>query len=631
MDFFSAQDSARRSSGWLVVLFMAAIGGIVALLYFATEYAYRIMDTGQGEITTDLPFNPERFAIVAGCVVGFVLLASLVRVLTLARGGGDGVATSLGGILVPRSTDRPSHRRLINVVDEMAIASGMPPPNVYVLPDTRTINAFAAGYGKDDAVIGVTQGALDSLSRDELQGVIAHEFSHIIHGDMRLNMRLIGIVFGIAILGYLGYMMMRTSFYLFRSRDVRIGPAVLVGGLVLSVAGYVGVLAGNLIRAAISRQREYLADASAVQYTRNPDGIGSALKKLAVTGGSVAAPSAAEFSHMLFGEGAVSGFSNPLATHPPLQKRIKAVQPDWDGKYPKVRQVRDQVAEQDEAAGYGQPGAAKAVVSGAAVAGFGAALAVNSVGNASDGSREFARSMLGGLRPALRAEIGDPFGARAVIYALLLDPFNDECRRVQIDHLRGKADPQVFAAFERIMPDVVMVPRNQRLSLAELCVPALRGLSESQMALFASNMEALIEADDSLEPYEWCLHTLILHELSHSGTVSLELEKMSRRDAAQYALSALAKFCDDEAEAAYEQATAKHGLNLAYETEEPDHFLLSSSFAALAKLDPKSKRRIIEIAAECAAPHGTASIDAIEILRVFSSILGCPMPPVADG
>ena len=227
---------------------------------------------------------------------------------------------------------------MINVVEEMALASGVPVPPVYLLPEEQGINAFAAGYSPSDAVVAVTRGTAEQLSRDELQGVVAHEFSHILNGDMRLNIRLIGVLHGILLLGLIGRFLLRSGYYSGHRRNSKdnSGAVLLVMGLVLLVLGFVGSVCGNLIKAALSRQREYLADASAVQFTRNPGGIAGALKRIgaAVMGSSLKHSNASEMSHMYFSQGVWEGFTGMMATHPPLPKRIRALEPNWDGKFP---------------------------------------------------------------------------------------------------------------------------------------------------------------------------------------------------------------------------------------------------------------------------------------------------------
>jgi Zn-dependent protease with chaperone function len=339
MNFFEAQDKARRNTHWMILLFMLAVAGLVILTnllllaiiaYVKTGYLVFSLSELQSYI------EPE---VVIAVTVGVCLLifgGSFYKTMSLSKGG-PAIAEMLGGRLVPQSSNDLQQRQLLNVVEEMSIAAGMPIPKVYLLEES-SINAFAAGQSPANAVIGVTRGALEQLSRDELQGVIAHEFSHIFNGDMRLNMRLIGVLHGILLVGLIGYFILRSLRYAGRSRSRKGGGGILVIfalGVGLMVIGYAGTFFGQWIKAVVSRQREYLADSSAVQFTRNKDTIAGALKKIGGSGsGSVIeSPTAPQYSHAYFANGLSGFWRSFFATHPPLEKRIKAIDPRWDGKF----------------------------------------------------------------------------------------------------------------------------------------------------------------------------------------------------------------------------------------------------------------------------------------------------------
>jgi Zn-dependent protease with chaperone function len=346
VDFFGAQDRARRRTWRLAALFGGAVLALVVItnLLVALVYAWSL-GLGNGGDPLD-PVGPLR-RLPAGywfwitlTVVGSVALACLYKYLWL-RGGGRAIAESLGGRPVSQGTTDPAERRLLNVVEEMAIASGLPVPPVYVIPQP-SINAFAAGLNFGDAVIGVNEGTLAHLDRDELQGVIAHEFSHLLNGDSRLNLRLLALLHGILFIGLVGEGLLRGLGRGARSRrssgSSRGGSAglpILLLGLGLTLIGYTGTLFGKLIRAAVSRQREYLADAAAVQFTRNPPGIAGALKKIGglAAGSRMPGPAAGEASHLFFGPVTNAWFSRLTATHPPLEERIRAIEPSWDGRF----------------------------------------------------------------------------------------------------------------------------------------------------------------------------------------------------------------------------------------------------------------------------------------------------------
>ncbi|MDR0788248.1 MAG: M48 family metallopeptidase [Gemmatimonadota bacterium] len=324
MDFFQAQEAARRRTAVLVALFVAAVIGIILVIYAVAHIA----------IGPEVPvLDPALLLWVTAGVLVVVLAGSGIRTASL-RQGGAAVSELLGGRRVqPDTTDVHEHR-LLNVVEEMALASGVAVPAVYVVDGEEGINAFAAGYSLNDASVTVTRGALLAFNRDEMQGVIAHEFSHILNGDMRLNIRLIGTLYGILLLSVIGRILLQFGPRgRSRNRDNNGGNAVILIAIALLVVGYVGVFFGRLIKAAVSRQREYLADSSAVEFTRNPDGLASALKKIATApyGSEIRNPHAEELSHLFFADGLKASFFGMLATHPSLDERIRRLDPTWEG------------------------------------------------------------------------------------------------------------------------------------------------------------------------------------------------------------------------------------------------------------------------------------------------------------
>ncbi|MBD3236373.1 MAG: M48 family metalloprotease, partial [Candidatus Eisenbacteria bacterium] len=347
-NFFAQQERARRNTVWLVLLFLLAVVAIAAAVYLVMFFGMRYFDLHGSTASAragwwDLDLFLSFFV---GTLV-IILFASFLRGLSL-RAGGSAVAEMLGGRLIPPGTGDFHERRLLNVVEEMALAAGVPVPQVYLLEEESGINAFAAGHTPDDAAVVATRGCVELLSREELQGVIAHEFSHILNGDMRLKLRLIGILFGILVISVIGRGMLHiTRFSAGSSRRGRGGSAVvlaLIAGLVLMLIGYIGLFCGRLIKAAVSRQREFLADASAVQFTRNPQGIAGALKKIGgyAHGSRIESSAAEETSHLFFSPALdypVFGFW--FATHPPLEERIRRIDPSFDGSFPQVAAPRE--------------------------------------------------------------------------------------------------------------------------------------------------------------------------------------------------------------------------------------------------------------------------------------------------
>ncbi|MBK81833.1 MAG: hypothetical protein CMQ43_13070 [Gammaproteobacteria bacterium] len=642
MDFFGAQDNARRKTWQLAALFGAAVVSLVVLtnLLVGAVYLWTARPGAIGGIDFsaslgDLPAST--WVMISLGVVVVVGLASGYKYLRV-RGGGRTVAESLGGRLIPPSATDYRERRLLNVVEEMAIASGTPVPPVYVV-DEPSINAFAAGFGPDDAVIGVNQGTLDHLSRDELQGVIAHEFSHILNGDSRLNLRLIAILHGILFLGLIGRALLRgmgrgsTR----RSRGGGGAPGLALG-LGLLVIGYTGIFFGNMIKAAVSRQREYLADAASVQFTRNPGGIAGALKKIGGlgAGSSMSGAAAAEASHMFFGQPARVFLNSLLATHPPLEQRIRAVDPSWDGRYPAIAgllSVEEDVPPEAAASSFAASGGADADVDIPTSLGEFFALATQ----ADEESLARARAHIDGLPAALRDAARDPFEARALIHALVLDQ-DPASRRRQLEHLDRNADEGIRTTLELLMPDVEQCAPQQRLTLIELSVPALKTLSPEQYQTFIDNLITLIKIDRRIDLLEWVLHRLLVKELRphFEGARDGEGRRGSLprlADEAAELLSTLARESADgrSAEAAFAAGWEALGLDRErppmISEEDPNFSRLNQALRRLRLLKPLQMPMLLKACANVALADGAPSERQSVLLQGIAATLDCPLPP----
>jgi len=653
MDFFESQDAARRKTGRLVFFFALAVVSIVLSVYAVVSAAVAYA-TKETQI-----WRPDLFLAVVVVTVAVVAFGSLYKIAQL-RGGGRVVAETLGGRLIPPDTTNPQQRKILNVVEEMAIASGTTVPPVYLMQGEEGINAFAAGYSPDDAVIGVTKGCIEKLNRSQLQGVIAHEFSHILNGDMRLNIRLIGILNGILIIGMIGYFVMRITAFSgsgrSRGNDKGGGAAmaILAIGAGLAVVGFLGTLFGNLIKAAVSRQREYLADASAVQFTRDPDTIAGALKRIgaAAKGSLVASPNAAEASHMFFAKALASGFTSMFATHPRLEDRIRRIDPGWDGTYPVPGPVKP---EQQRPARTPPPSPTDIVdvVTGAAIlAGAGAAAsaraggeratddAVARVGRPTSAHVSYAAHLVGNLPAPVVAAAHEPYGARAVIYALLLNGEPD-VRRTQMQRLTQYADAGVIDLVRNLIGPIEAVAAESRLVLIDLATPALRQLTASQYEVFRRNVTELIEADAQVHLFEWVLQRIILRHLDPQfrrvdriRTRHHSLRRLEHPCAVL--LSVLAHSGHDNpsaAQAAFEQGRDRLAL--------PHLQLLDQQACGLADLDKaldvlnevtfKLKRDLLEAGVACASADGRVTVTEGELLRGIADSLDCPMPPLLPG
>ncbi|MDP5071788.1 MAG: M48 family metallopeptidase, partial [Congregibacter sp.] len=378
MDFFASQDRARRNTRYLVLLFSLALCVLILLVdvlftaFIWVSRDYNIYAGGSGWQGYLALFSWERLATIGLAVVSTAGFVSLIRWLQLASGG-KAVAESMGGRRVMRQSSDPYEKRCLNIVEELSLAANMPVPALYVLPDERGINAFAAGINPTDAVVAVTRGAALQLNRNELQGVVAHEFSHILNGDMRLGIRLASLLKGITFIGDVGHFLLRMGAYGVGRNDRRNErtAALPILGLGLMIIGWLGSLAAGFIKAAISRQKEYLADASAVQFTRDTSGIADALKVIGgfIPGSLVHSARAAELSHIFFGE-VRHQLWNGFATHPPLDRRIRRLDRGWNGEFiqrAEVRYATEPLSENDAQTGVGRAALVAAAMASAAL------------------------------------------------------------------------------------------------------------------------------------------------------------------------------------------------------------------------------------------------------------------------
>jgi Zn-dependent protease with chaperone function len=647
MDYFQNQDVARKRTGLLVFLFVTAVIFIILAVYVAIGLVLELAAPVEpGETVRGLSrlWNPELFGMVALGTSALVAGGSLFKIAALS-GGGHTVAELLGGRLLHPDKASPDERRLLNVVEEMAIAAGLPVPPVYLLENESGINAFAAGHTTNDAVVAVTSGTLKLLTRDELQGVIAHEFSHILNGDMRLNIRLMGAIFGILVIGLTGWIIFRSST---GGGYVRVGardddrkgfnPIPLIG-LALYVIGYVGVFFGNLIKAAVSRQREFLADASAVQFTRNPEGIAGALKKIGALaeGSQVNDSHAEEASHMFFGE-AVSGLNELfglLSTHPPLVERIRRIDPSFTGDFSQVRMDRIEAATPDRVRSI--PGARSGVM------GLTALGAVARVGTIDQAHIDYAGDLKESIPTRLAQAVRDPLGAQATIFALLLDP-GDSVRETQLGWLDAYALPAAARETRMLMADARLLASEARLPLVEMAAPALCQMTPAQFHEFLRCVEALVQADNKLTLFEYALQRLLIrHVVAHFVGARPSIVKFTTIPPlvmpAGVVLSALAYAGGTNPEGAARVYAA--GVQaLGWPGVRPG--LLPSGSVGIAEIDaalevlavaaPRLKKQIVLACAACICFDNTVTIDEAELLRAVCDCLGCPMPPfIASG
>jgi Zn-dependent protease with chaperone function len=651
MDFFENQEAARTKTRWLVFLFGLAVFFIIVSVYLAVRLTIFSLETKFGlEAPTMMwgLWNPGLFAGVMLVTLTVVALGSLYKIVTL-RGGGEAVAGLLGGRPLDPNTARFEERRLLNVVEEMALASGMPTPTVYVLPKEKGINAFAAGFTPGDAVIGVTEGSIEQLSREELQGVIGHEFSHILNGDMSLNLRLMGVIHGILVIALIGYWMLRSIRFSGGSGDRKSsGSAILlVLALSLLIIGWVGVFFGRLIKSAVSRQREYLADAAAVQFTRNPGGLAGALKKIGgfISGSRLETPHAEEASHFYFSNGLKPAFLQMLATHPPLDRRIRRLEPGWDGVFDDAGMARGELPSPTPelavagAAGLvGAPAPAKPGPEGQpAGVGVSAEMVSDSVGTLDQAHLDYARSLLAGLPTELTRSAHEPSGACALIYALLLDA-DAEIRGRQLEQLREGTEPFIYDETRLLAPFVDSCPPEARISLIDLSMPALRRLSQVQYDALYDNVRRLVTADERVSLFEYMLQRALRRHLeSHFGKTRPPAVRHHSLDPVRHEcavlLSALARSSGrEDMERAFGAAVTELGTALELVPRAESGLReVDQALRELNTLTPRLKRNVIRACVMCVAADRQITVKEGELLRAIADSLDCPVPPFLPG
>lgn len=484
-NFFAQQDLARRNTRIIILFFVLAVAGLLLLTNILVVFGLGLADpamlSANQPLAENLPWDIIFWvSLIISAAVGLAILLKWYQL----RQGGRVVAESLGGIRIAVDTTDKLQRRLLNVVEEMALAANLPVPTVYLLPE-RAINAFAAGYSPADAVIGITQGCLETLDRDELQGVVAHEFSHILNGDMRMNIRMIAVLNGILFLGLIGYHFLRSgqmAHLATRSRNSKnnSGGIVLLG-IGLIVIGYVGVFFGNLMKAAVSRQREFLADASAVQFTRNPRGIASALKQIGAhaSGSKMQHANTDENSHLFFGE-AISRWAAIFATHPPLTQRIKRLDPFWDGKFPSPHKKQQVTAEET---------------------------------SADTAKTERQQSILAGLPLLLLQSSQNHQYAQALVCALLLNE-QQAVRTEQLHLIKETGSISLLQQVDQLCDSAANLTLKQKVHLLQRLIPALKTLTELQFVQFEQLLQALVNADKRVDLLEWITLNFIDHTVA---------------------------------------------------------------------------------------------------------------------
>lgn len=666
MDFFGHQDQARKRTRQLILLFVLALFTLIFLTNLlvagflwgnpdifpnlASSTASSIKSPSLLDIFNYMSW--QAWLLISAVVCSFVGLAYLYKAVKLS-GGGSSIAQSLGGRVLHPDTEDFYEKRLLNIVEEMAIASGMPVPQVYLMDDEIGINAFAAGFQPSDAVIGVTKGCLTKLSRLQLQGVIGHEFSHILNGDMKMNMRIVAILFGILCIGLLGRLIIdmgsrhslmnrsRNSGSVFSSSSSNKkegGIPLFFIGLGFMVLGYSGVFFGKLIQAAVSRQREYLADASAVQFTRDPQAIAEALKVIGYggVGSAIGHSRREEFSHAFFGNAIYSHFSNHfgfLATHPKLEERIRRIDKHWDGEWVEPQTLKQAYDESPSLA----PKAkirTEELLTGVAAA-MTAAIDFDAPQSASEDKRQQDSA---NAEETLTSAAHDPMRARALCYGLLLAPSNSLVHDQQLELIRQYCVEDLALQINSLLPAILQLSDSQRLPIIDKAIPALKMLTADQYTEFKQLLIKLVQADGKIDLFEWCLYRMILQYLNPAFGKAKEVKAKhgnvkKLNNEIETILSFVANHGHDSLEGAMESFNIAAGIagfeDLKLQAKTESFKTFNVALDTLTQAYPHVKGRIMKALAACVRVNGVEVAER-ELVQTIAAILECPTPDLFD-
>lgn len=637
MDFFEAQDRAKRNTKKLVFYYALAVTGIILSIYLVTLIFFNSQFNAEGQ---PVSFWYPGWLLTVSIIVGIIIASGTLYRVSQLRKGGSAVAEMLGGRKVNPSTTDTKEQRLMNVVEEMSIASGISVPDVYVLDKEENINAFAAGFSPSDAAIGVTRGTLEQLNRDELQGVIAHEFSHIFNGDMRFNIRLIGVLNGILIIHIIGMLITRSVAYsgAGRVRTSRNGKggngaiAIILFGISLIIIGYIGMLCGRMIQSAISRQREFLADAAAVQFTRNPDGLAGALNKIGLksAGGEIKDGHAMEMSHLFFASSFQSALNRLFATHPPLEERIKAIQPALAGNKSKrafagnQKAMRDLSGSEKQKDGFlaGHDAITPDVILGA-------------IGTIGTQQVQAAGRIIKEIPEPLKAAAHQPLSAQALMFAVMFEATGNQSLEIP-EWFYELTNSGTAKEVSRLMEFTKQGDRSWYIPLVEISMPSLKNMSELQYRQFREGMNRMILQTESENLFLFVLDKMVSQQLDsffsekrkpkirhhHLKTLGEELSVL---------LSALAYASGEAPNQAF-----TNGLKPVRKFIPEDVTLLPKSKCGLLALDKALnelsasanpvKKYIISSVIHCITADKVVTMDEAELTRAISEVLGAPIP-----
>ncbi|MDD2830248.1 MAG: M48 family metallopeptidase [Sulfuricurvum sp.] len=634
MNFFDAQKQAKSSTTYLVIIFL------IGLALFTTSVSLLVMGVYHYYFYNSIAFstfNSDAFMRLFITIAFIVFVASLFQFFTLKEGG-KVIALSLRGKLITPLSHDKSHRILLNVVEEMAIASGISPPNVYLLPDSG-INAFAAGFNYDDAVIGVTQGALDQLNREELQGVIAHEYSHIFNGDMRLNLHLIGMVSGIVFIGAIGRFLLealhesRVGHYSSSSSDSKKGDpivALYLLGLGLMILGWIGTIIGEWIKAMISRQREYLADASAVQYTRYPKGLANALIKIGANaqGSSIQSSAGGTYAHLFFADGISNFWDHLFSTHPRLEDRIRRIDPSWNGEFtPEKSSSKPKVSSSTPESSLSEHENIASTLT--------SPIAFDTLSRIAQqpGNQNIStiRTRLDALPNSLHTMSANALSAQWIVLALLLSA--EKATLLKQQEYLENSSPMMYKNIQNTYKEMFELPRSAHLDLLNLSLPSLRMMSKQQYNVFRQMVIDLIDMDNVVSLWEWSLHAIVITPLDREfGLTKVPKERYKKIEELEDSVTTLFSLLiytqfSDEKRINKSIETLRISLALPTLTYKANisHDLLNKTLNDIRQASTAIRTLILEQSIAVLSSEGTLYDDDVEIIHALGALLLLPL------
>lgn len=635
MSFYQSQDNARRKTGLLIFYFVAAVVLIVAAVNVSIYLLFAFSSEMKMSFGQWLQ-HPIAWG-AAGITLAAIIVGSLIRLTQLSKGGVS-VAVMAGGTPLDSATQDPREKVLINVVEEMSIASGTTVPRIFVMRDEPGINAFVAGTDSRNTVLAVTHGCLEKLTRDELQGVIGHEFSHILNGDMKLNVHLIGILAGILFIGQIGEFLLRgqSRRRYYGRRSSKEGNQLIPLGLALMLIGYVGLFFGRLIKAAISRQREFLADASSVQFTRNPEGIASALYAIQhYSGNSLLMNAHAEdMNHMCFGETVKMHLSGMLATHPPIEDRIRTIDnalfPRLKARFRK-RNETVPTAEESTRVSTGQA-SAHPVPPHATVQNFAGNEPVQanaqtvkaSIGQPSPEHYDYAQRLHQDIPQAINQLAHSLQSADSVLYALLL------LESPTLTSLPVSIPQQTLSLRDQLKAAGPLI----RLPLLDICLATLKQADSTQRQSTVKNAIELIKLDRKITLSEFVYCFLIQQNLREIKRPARTIKSYSSLEPALATLfSALVQVSGDSKDNQKENFVSimQYYSNTDHSNvllQPPSPKGLNQALQQLNRLAPLLKQPVVDACVDCILHDNKATLKEVELLRAICEALECPLPPI---